>query len=367
MAVVKVGQVKQTLSKAMAYICNPEKTRGMELVSTNLDGEGKDPLRYAQRFMEQQQDVGTGRNGRGDSVLAHHIIQSFDPDDDVTPEQAHQIGVRLMTELTDGDQYYVIATHIDRHHIHNHIMLSPILISQDKRMRMQKGTLHKIRTVSDRLCKDAGLHVLKEPKVKRYGKSRPDLYTQLKGESVKESIRLRIDRSVGRVESFDQLKRVLRSVGVFTHVRGKYLTFEDAGTGMKFRDGKLGEAYDEMNIMVKIGQESLECISFNRSMIAKQDSKTVSIWVPGTKRTKQLTVPRERLVIDGQTIRAWLPRDSDQVLVHQSGNSPCPHIRRRVVRTAASRRALPADTAFTERSSMMIQRPCSEFSSWSFS
>jgi uncharacterized protein YoaH (UPF0181 family) len=319
MAVVKVGQVKTTLSKAMAYICNPEKTRDMELVSTNLDGEGKDPLRYAQRFMEQQQDVGTGRNGRGDSVLAHHIIQSFDPDDDITPEQAHQIGVRLMTELTDGDQYYVIATHVDRHHIHNHIMLSPILISQDKRMRMQKGTLHKIRSISDRLCKDAGLRVLKEPKVQRYGKSRPDLYTQLKGESVKESMRLRIDRSVGRVESFDQLKRVLRSVGVFTHVRGKYLTFEDAETGMKFRDSKLGEAYDEMNIMVKIGQESLECISFNRSMIAKQDSKTVSIWVPGTKRMKQLTVPRERLVIDGQTIRAWLPRDSDQVLSDRQG------------------------------------------------
>lgn len=319
MAVVKVGQVKKTLSKAMEYICNPEKTRDMELVSTNLDGEGKDPLRYAQRFMEQQQDVGTGRNGRGDSVLAHHVIQSFDPDDDITPEQAHQIGMRLMTELTDGDQYFVIATHVDRHHIHNHIMLSPILISQDKRMRMQKTTLHKIRTISDRLCKDAGLHVLKEPKVKRYGKSRPDLYTQLKGESVKESIRLRIDQSVGRVESFDQLKQVLRSVGVFTHVRGKYLTFEDAETGMKFRDSKLGEAYDEMNIMVKIGQESLECISFNKSMIAKQDSKNVSIWVPGTRRKKQITVPRERLVIDGQTVRAWLPMDSDQVLSDRQG------------------------------------------------
>jgi hypothetical protein len=124
---------------------------------------------------------------------------------------------------------------------------------------------------------------------------------------------------VGRVESFDQLKQVLRSVGVFTHVRGKYLTFEDAETGMKFRDSKLGEAYDEMNIMVKIGQESLECISFNKSMIAKQDSKSVSIWVPGTKRKKQITVPRERLVIDGQTIRAWLPRDSDQVLSDRQG------------------------------------------------
>jgi hypothetical protein len=121
------------------------------------------------------------------------------------------------------------------------------------------------------------------------------------------------------VESFDQLKRVLRSVGVFTHVRGKYLTFEDAETGMKFRDSKLGEAYDEMNIMVKIGRESLECISFNRSMIARQDSKTVSIWVPGTRRTKRITVPRERLVIDGQTIRAWLPRDSDQVLGDRQG------------------------------------------------
>jgi hypothetical protein len=319
MAVVKVGQVKKTLSKAMEYICNPEKTQDMELVSSNLDGEGKDPLRYAQRFMEQQQDVGTGRNGRGDSVLAHHIIQSFDPDDDITPERAHQIGVRLMTELTDGDQYFVIATHVDRHHIHNHIMLSPILISQDRRMRMQKNTLHKTRTISDHLCKGAGLRVLKEPKVKRHGKSRPDLYTQLKGESVKESIRLRIDRSVGRVESFDQLKRVLRSVGVFTHVRGKYLTFEDAETGMKFRDSRLGEAYDEMNIMVKIGQESLECISFNKSMIAKQDSKNVSIWVPGTRRMKQITVPRERLVIDGQTIRAWLPRDSDQVLGDRQG------------------------------------------------
>jgi hypothetical protein len=311
--------VKKTLSKAMEYICNPEKTRDMELVSTNLDGEGRDPLRYARRFMEQQQDVGTGRNGRGDSVLAHHIIQSFDPDDDITPERAHQIGVRLMTELTDGDQYFVIATHVDRHHIHNHIMLSPILISQDTRMRMQKNTLHKIRTMSDRLCKDAGLRVLKEPRGKRYGKSRPDLYAQLKGESVKESIRLRIDRSVGRVESFDQLKRVLRSVGVFTHVRGKYLTFEDAETGLKFRDSKLGEAYDEMNVMARIGQESLECISFNKSMIAKQDSKNVSIWVRGTRRKKRLTVPRECLVIDGQTMRAWLPRDSDQVLGDRQG------------------------------------------------
>lgn len=130
MTVAKVGQVKQTLSKAMKDICNPEKTRDMKLVNSNLDCEGKDPLRYAQQFMEQQQDMSIGRNGRRDSVLAHRIIQSFDPDDDITAQQAHELGVRLMTELTDDDQYFVIATYVDWHHIHNHIMLSPILISQ---------------------------------------------------------------------------------------------------------------------------------------------------------------------------------------------------------------------------------------------
>jgi uncharacterized protein YoaH (UPF0181 family) len=320
MAVVKIGQVKQTLSKAMQYICNPEKTRDMELVSTNLPDVGKDPAAFAQYFLEEQHRIETGRAPTKTTLVrAHHIIQSFDPGDNITPERAHELGVELMERITGGMQHYVIATHTDRDHIHNHIMLSPVNLETSKRIRVPRTYLKQLRTISDELCRDAGLRVLKEPKVQRYGKSRPDLYTQLKGESVKESIRLRIDRSVGRVESFDQLKQVLRSVGVFTHVRGKYLTFEDAETGMKFRDSKLGEAYDEMNIMVKIGQESLECISFNKSMIAKQDSKNVSIWVPGTKRKKQITVPRERLVIDGQTIRAWLPRDSDQVLSDRQG------------------------------------------------
>jgi uncharacterized protein YoaH (UPF0181 family) len=320
MAVVKIGQVKQTLSKAMRYICNPAKTRGMELVGTNLPDLGKDPTAFAQYILEEQTRVETGRAPtKTVLVRAHHIIQSFDPNDSITPERAHQLGVEMIEHITGGMQHYVIATHVDRDHIHNHIMLSPVNFETLKRVKVPRTYLNKLRKISDELCRENGLKVLREPKVKLYGKTRPDLYTQLKGESVKESIRLRIDRTVGRVESFDQFKRTLRSTGVFTHVRGRYLTFEDAETGMRFRDGKLGEAYDESSIMVKIGQESLECISFNRSMIARQDSRTVSVWVPGTRRMKRLTVPRERLVTDGQTIRAWLPRDSDQVLGDRQG------------------------------------------------
>jgi uncharacterized protein YoaH (UPF0181 family) len=227
--------------------------------------------------------------------------------------------MRLMTELTDGDQYYVIATHIDRHHLHNHIMLSPILISQDRRMRMQRDTLKKIRNISDRLCRENGLKVIREKKIKSYGKSRPDLYTQLKGESVKESMRMRIDQIAGMVESFDQFKRSIRLTGVSVRVRGRYLLFEDAQTGMRFRDAKLGQAYDEMNIMVKIGESSVTGISFNRSMIAARDARTVSVWVPGTKRGRMLTIPQDRLVVDGQTIRAWLPNGSQQILSDRQG------------------------------------------------
>ncbi|MFT8443447.1 MAG: relaxase/mobilization nuclease domain-containing protein [Bifidobacterium sp.] len=320
MAVVKIGQVKQTLSKAMQYICNPDKTRDMELVSTNLPSVGKDPTAFAQYFLEEQHRIETGRAPTKTTLVrAHHIIQSFDPGDNITPERAHELGVELMERITGGMQHYVIATHTDRDHIHNHIMLSPVNFETLKRVKVPRTYLKRLRTISDELCLENGLKVIREKKVKSYGKTRPDLYTQLKGESVKESIRLRIDQTAGRVESFDQFKRVLRSTGVFTHVRGKYLTFEDAQTGMRFRDAKLGEAYDEMSLMVKIGQESLECISFNRGMIARQDSRTVSVWVPGTRRGKRLVIPRQRLVVDGQTIRAWLPRDSEQVLSDSRG------------------------------------------------
>jgi hypothetical protein len=320
MAVVKIGQVKKTLSKAMAYICNPDKTRGMELVSTNLPGVGKDPGEYADCFIAEQDRIDKGRKGpAGNLVRAHHIIQSFDPGDDITPERAHELGVELMERMTGGMQHYVIATHTDRDHIHNHIMLSPASIETGRRVQVPCTYLKQLRAISDELCRDAGLKVIREHKVKRYGKSRPDLYTQLRGESVKESIRLRIDEAAGRSGSFDQFKRALVVEGVDVRVRGKYLTFQDAETGMMFRDNKLGGAYDEMNIIAKIGRSNVEAISFNTSMIVGRKDGTVTIWVPGTRHTRTLTIPRERLVIDGRTIRAWLPRDSEQILADRGG------------------------------------------------
>jgi hypothetical protein len=74
-----------------------------------------------------------------------------------------------------------------------------------------------------------------------------------------------------------------------------------------------------MNIIAKIGRSNVEAISFNTSMIVGRKDGTVTIWVPGTRHTRTLTIPRERLVIDGRTIRAWLPRDSEQILADRGG------------------------------------------------
>ncbi|MCT6836112.1 MAG: relaxase/mobilization nuclease domain-containing protein, partial [Bifidobacteriales bacterium] len=124
MAVVKMGQVKSTLAKAVRYITNPEKTDGYRLVSTTTGRRADDAQGIADVYLR---NIGRAKGGAGrkGAVLAEHIIQSFDPEDDITPEQAHSLGIRFIHEIVGEEYDFTIATHTDRHHIHNHILLCP--------------------------------------------------------------------------------------------------------------------------------------------------------------------------------------------------------------------------------------------------
>lgn len=117
MATTKIREIHQTLGKAISYICNPDKTKGMLLVdSFRCSPE------TAVAQMELTASYGTGLGNR----KAYHLIQSFDPDDDLTPEKALEIG-KQYADLVTGRKYeYVIATHNDRKHLHNHIICAPI-------------------------------------------------------------------------------------------------------------------------------------------------------------------------------------------------------------------------------------------------
>lgn len=101
----------------------------------------------------------------GKQVLAHHIIQSFSPDDNLTPEQVHEIGRQTMLELTGGNYEFVIATHTDKDHLHNHIILNTTNTSTLKKFRWEKKTLKNLRAISDKYSARYGAKII-EPTMK---------------------------------------------------------------------------------------------------------------------------------------------------------------------------------------------------------
>ena len=151
MAITKIHAIKSTLGKALDYIENPDKTDGQMLVSgyncepqtASIDFEMTAVLAHKARNLKRKRSTN----------LAYHLIQSFSPEDAVTPEQAHELGKKLAFEHTGGKYEYVVATHIDKGHIHNHIMLNAVSFYDYKKLRtVPYRTARQIRDISDRLC-----------------------------------------------------------------------------------------------------------------------------------------------------------------------------------------------------------------------
>lgn len=151
MAITKIHAIKSTLGKALAYIENPDKTDGQMLVSgyncepqtASIDFEMTAVLAHKARNLKRKRSTN----------LAYHLIQSFSPEDAVTPEQAHELGKKLAFEYTGGKYEYMVATHIDKGHIHNHIMINAVSFYDYKKLRtVPYRTARQIRDISDRLC-----------------------------------------------------------------------------------------------------------------------------------------------------------------------------------------------------------------------
>ena len=324
MAVVNMSQITVTLHKAIAYITNPDKTEQGTLVSANFSDDATNPAELARRMMDTVEQS-TGGN-RANGVLAHHVIQSFSPEDSrrVTARELHELGVRFADEFTGGEYRYVIATHVDRGHTHNHIIICATSDVTFRKMRTKPGvTISRLREISDRLCQEAGLDVLPELKParerRRHGVSFAELYASAKGDAIKDRIRAAIDTAAGASTDFDSFVHELNSAGVTVIVRGRHLTFTDMASGLRVRDVKLGRAYDELNIMARIGRHTVMPISFNRRMIAERTGNAMRVWLPGTRRRLLITIQLTRIVRDGDTYRAYLPAASQQVVTGWRG------------------------------------------------
>lgn len=323
MAVVKMGQIKSTPAKALAYISRPDATADGVWVSTNADTiiDPSDFKAVARQFEQTAQRVGVSKAREG-GVLAHHVIQSFDPKDGVDTATAHRLGVQLAEQITGGSHEYMIATHLDKGHVHNHIILNAVNRETGRRFRVQKSTIGNIRDMSDELCRAQGLSVLPKPE-RASGRSMADIYRVLKGESGKQFIRTEIDKAAIRATSWTEFQAILGRAGVEVSTRGGRsgtLSFREISMPRPVRDYRLGAAYSEASIMARLTRQVVNQIGVDVSMVTKETRDTMTVIVPGTKRELHLTVAKTQIVRHGRALRIYVPANDEHRLSDARGN-----------------------------------------------
>ena len=187
--------------------------------------------------------------GKG-SVKAIHYIQSFSPDDDVTPELAHKIAKAFLRKAFGDDVQAVIATHVDKDHLHSHIIINSYSLS-GKKYYANRKSLKRIREISDGVCRAFGL----KPNPNLTGKGRSINHKEWEhrknGTSWKEQIRQEIDSLIGSVNSLDELLQLLEERG-YEIKRGKYISIRAPGQERFVRTKTLGDEYTEESLNTRI-------------------------------------------------------------------------------------------------------------------
>ena len=233
MAVTKIKPVKSTLSKALDYIQNPDKTDGKMLVSSFGCSYETADIEFEYTL---SQALGKGNN------LAFHLIQSFEPGE-VDYETAHKIGKQLADAVTKGQHEYVLTTHIDKGHVHNHIIFCAANFVDHRKYNSNKRSYYGIRNMSDKLCRENGLSVVVPGKGSK-GKSYAEYQAEKTGTSWKGKLKTAIDALIPQVSSFEELLQRLQAAG-YEVKPGKYISCRAPGQERFTRLKTLGADYTE--------------------------------------------------------------------------------------------------------------------------
>lgn len=186
--------------------------------------------------------------GKSGGIQAHHVIQSFKPDE-VDPQKANEIGLKLAEKLAKGHEV-AVYTHTDKDHIHNHIVINAVNYEDGRKFHAHgQEAIDRFRDVSDELCKEHGLSIVEERSADvRYTLAEQSLLQ--KGESSwKDEIRTAIDSSKEQATSFEEFQECLKNQGVQATLRGKNITYEHLESNKKVRGSKLGLAYEKETIL----------------------------------------------------------------------------------------------------------------------
>ena len=231
------------MSKAIAYILNPEKTDEKLLVSSYGCAS-----ETAAREFEWTRKIAEQKGMTPVRIIARHVIQSFEIGE-VTPELAHEIGKQFADEILGGKYEYVLTTHIDKDHVHNHLIFNAVDFVDYHAYKSYKRIYYDMREVSDRLCKENGLSVIPPSQNKGMGYKE---YTEAKrGTSWKQKLKQTIDRIVITAKDYDDFLRLMQEAG-YEIKTGKYISFRAKGQERFTRSKTIGENYTEERIKERI-------------------------------------------------------------------------------------------------------------------
>ena len=240
MAVTKIKPIKGTLNKALDYIQNPAKTDEKMLVSSFGCSYETADIEFT---FTLSQALDKGNN------LAHHLIQAFEPGE-VDYREAHEIGRQLADAVTKGQHEYVLTTHIDKGHIHNHIIFCAVNFVDHHKYNSNKRSYYGIRNISDRLCRENGLSVVVPGKDSK-GKSYAEYQAEKTGTSWKSKLKIAVDALIPQVSSFEELLSRLQAAG-YEIKPGKYVSCRAPGQERFTRLKTLGVDYTEESLRERI-------------------------------------------------------------------------------------------------------------------
>ena len=244
MAVTKIKPIRGTVNKALAYILDPKKTDD-ELYVSSYGCAASDA---AAKEFEWTRNLAVQQGMQMPKVIARHLIQSFDVGE-VTPEQAHEIGKQFADEWLKGKYEYVIATHIDKGHCHNHIIFNAVNYVDFHAYRSNKQTYRQMRQLSDEICKEHGLSVI--PPSQSKGMSYKEYTEAKRGTSWKQKLKQTIDRCVITAKDYDEFLKLMQDAG-YEIKTGKYISFRAEGQERFTRAKTIGENYTEERIKERI-------------------------------------------------------------------------------------------------------------------
>lgn len=238
--------IGQAISDIIDYVKNPEKTdHGKLITSYQCDSRVADAefLFAKKRYIQK-----TGRVRGADDVIAYHLRQSFVPGE-ITPEEANRLGQELARRFTKGNNAFIVCTHIDKAHIHNHIIWNSVNLECDRKFRNFWGSTRAVRRLNDTICIENGYSIVENPK--SHGKS----YNKWLGDQAKPShrelLRVAIDNALSeKPADWDALLKLLQEAG-YEIKAGKNPSFRWEGWDRAVRLDTLGENYSK-NVLLSV-------------------------------------------------------------------------------------------------------------------